>query len=87
MSEEVYKDFIENKLISYKKLKTGVDLLAIHFTYIFNLYFSQSIKIIYDNNYLDKLYNRFIFNDKQTKERIEEIYIMTKKYIEEKKDD
>ena len=87
ISDEAYKDFIENKLISYNKVKTGVDLLAIHFTYIFNLYFKQSIKIIYDNNYLDKLYNRFSFNDKQTKERMEEIYNMTKKYIEEKKDD
>lgn len=87
ISDETYKDFIENKLISYNKVKTGVDLLAIHFTYIFNLYFKQSIKIIYDNNYLDKLYNRFSFNDKQTKERMEEIYNMTKKYIEEKKDD
>lgn len=87
ISDKIYKDFIENRLINYKYVKTGVDLLAINFTYIFNLYFKQSIKIIYDNNYLDKLYNRFSFNDKQTKERIKEIYETTKKYIEEKKDD
>lgn len=87
LTDEVYKDFIENKLISYNKVKTGVDLLAIHFTYVFNLYFKQSVKIIVNNNYLDKLYNRFIFNDIQTKDRIEEIYKITKKYIEEKKED
>lgn len=87
ISEEVYKDFIENRLINYKLVKTGVDLLAINFSYIFNLYFKQSIKIIDDNNYLDKLYNRFKFNDQQTKERMEEIYTITKKYLEEKKDD
>lgn len=87
MTDAVYNDFIENKLISYDKVKTGVDLLAIDFTYIFDLYFSQSIKIIDENNYIDKLYNRFKFNDKQTKERMEKIYIATKKYIEEKKDE
>ena len=87
ISDKIYNDFIENRLINYKYIKTGVDILAIHFTYIYNLYFKQSIKIIYDNNYLDKLYNRFSFNDKQTKERMKEIYETTKKYIEEKKDD
>ena len=87
MTDAVYNDFVENKLISYDKVKTGVDLLAIDFTYIFDLYFSQSVKIIDENNYIDKLYNRFKFNDKQTKERIKEIYDMTKKYIEEKKDE
>lgn len=87
ISEEVYKDFIENRLINYKLVKTGVDILATNFSYIFNLYFKQSIKIIDDNNYLDKLYNRFKFNDQKTKERMEEIYTITKKYLEEKKDD
>lgn len=85
MSDEIYNNFVTIKKADYKNVKTGVDLLAVHFTYIFNLYFVESIKIIYDNNYLEKLYNRFSFNDKKTKERIEEIYMMTKKYIEEKR--
>lgn len=84
ISEEVYKDFLKNRLIEYKKVKTGVDLLVINFSYIFDLYFKESIKIIEENNYLEKLYNRFKFNDQQTKERIEEIYTITKKYLEEK---
>lgn len=87
LTDEVYKEFIENKFVDFKKMKTGVDLLAAHFTYIFNLYFKQSIKLIYDKKYLENLYNRFKFNDQQTKERIEELYKTTKKYLEEKKDD
>lgn len=87
ISEEVYKEFIQNRLIQYKKVKTGVDVLAIHFSYIFNLYFKESVKIIGENNYLEKLYNRFKFKDKKTRERMEEIYTITKKYLEEKKDD
>ena len=87
ISEEVYKEFIQNRLIQYEKVKTGVDILAIHFSYIFNLYFKESVKIIGENNYLEKLYNRFKFKDKKTRERMEEIYTITKKYLEEKKDD
>lgn len=87
ISEEVYKDFIENRLVEYKKVKTGIDLLVINFSYIFDLYFKESIRIIEENHYLEKLYNRFKFNDQPTKERIEEIYTITKKYLEEKKDD
>ena len=75
------------KNVEYKKVKTGIDLLTINFSYIFNLYFKESIRIIEENHYLEKLYNRFKFNDQQTKERIEEIYTITKKYLEEKKDD
>lgn len=87
ISEEVYKDFTEKKLVEYKKVKTGIDLLVINFSYIFDLYFKESIRIIEENHYLEKIYNRFKFNDQQTKERIEEIYTITKKYLEEKKDD
>ncbi len=87
LTEEVYSDFIKNRLVDYKRVKTGVDLVVINFSYIFDLYFKQSIKIIYNNNYLEKFYNRFKFNDSQTKERIEEIYKITKQYIEQKKDE
>ncbi len=87
ITEEVYKDFIKKRLVEYKKVNTGIDLLVVNFSYIFDLYFKESIKIIEENNYVDKLYNRFKFNDQQTKERVEEIYKITKKYLEEKKDD
>lgn len=87
ISEEVYKDFLENRLVEYNKVKTGVDLLIVNFSYVFDLYFKESVDIIRENNYLEKIYNRFKFNDQKTKERFDEIYKITKKYLEEKKDD
>ena len=87
MTDAVYEDFFENRLIKYEKVKTGVDLFAIHFSYIYDLYFSQTVEIINENKYLEKIYNRFSFKDEKTKERLDEIYKITKKYIEEKKDD
>lgn len=87
ISDDVYEDFMRNRLISYDKVKTGLDLVAIDFSYLFDLYFSQSVKIIDENKYLEKFYNRFKFNDKQTQERFDEMYNITKKYMEEKKDE
>ena len=85
LTDEVYKEFVEDKFVNFKSMKTGVDLLAAHFSYLFNLYFKESIKIIYDKDYLKKLYNRFKFNDQQTKEKMEELYQITQKYLEEKR--
>lgn len=87
MTDAVYEDFFKNRLIKYEIVKTGVDLLAVNLSYIYNLYFKQTVEIINENNYLEKIYNRFSFKDEQTKERVEEIYKITKKYIEEKKDE
>lgn len=81
ISDDVYEDFMKNRLVSYDKVKTGGDLLTIDFSYLFDLYFCQSLKIIDENKYLEKFYNRFSFNDKQTKERFEEMYNITKKYV------
>lgn len=80
-SDEVYEDFIKNRLISYSKVKTNLDLAAIDFSYLFDLYFSQSLKIIDENRYLEKFYNRFSFNDKQTEERFKKMYNITKEYV------
>lgn len=80
-SDEVYEDFIKNRLISYSKVKTNLDLVAIDFSYLFDLYFSQSLKIIDENRYLEKFYNRFSFNDKQTEERFKKMYNITKEYV------
>ena len=41
----------------------------------------KSLKIIYDNNYYEKLYNRFNFKDEITKERFKNIYERVNDYI------
>ena len=42
------------------------------------------LQVIKERNYLDKLYERFIFNDKQTMERYNKVYEIAKQYLEEK---
>ena len=81
ITDEIYNEFMEKNSITYKNRKTSADLLVGHFTYAFDFNFGYGLKIIYDNNYYEKLYNRFNFKDEITKERFKNIYERVNDYI------
>ena len=82
ISDEIYREFIEEQKINYKERRTSADILVCHFCYIYDLNFAITKKIIKENNYIDKLYKRFIFNDEETMKRFNNIYKISKEYIE-----
>ena len=84
ISDEIFREFMEDKIINYKERKTSADILVSHFAYVYDFNFKQSLRIIKENNYIDQLYNRFVFNNIDTKRKIKEVYEEAKKYIEEK---
>lgn len=81
ITDEIYNEFMKKNSITYKNRKTSADLLVGHFTYAFDFNFDYGLKIIYDNNYYEKLYNRFNFKDEITKERFKNIYEKVSDYI------
>lgn len=83
ISDEIYREFVEDKRINYKERKTSADILVSHFNYVYDLNFQETRKIIRDNKYIDKLYQRFKFNDAETMKRFNEIYRLSKEYIEQ----
>ena len=82
ISDEIYREFVEDKRINYKERKTSADILVSHFNYVYDLNFPETRKIIRDNKYIDKLYQRFKFNDAETMKRFNNIYKISKEYIE-----
>lgn len=82
ISDEIYKEFIEDRSIDYKNRVTSADILVSHFAYVYDFNFKESLKIIKENNYLEKLYNRFVFNDEDTMRKYNEIYKTAIKYLE-----
>ena len=66
ISDEIFREFKEDKRINYKERKTSADILVSHFAYVYDFNFSQTLKIIKERNYVDQLYKRFKFNDIQT---------------------
>lgn len=82
ISDEIYREFKEEHYINYKERKSSADILVSHFAYVFDFNFKQTLQIIKENNYLEALYRRFTFNDKETMKRYNEIYEIAKHYIE-----
>lgn len=82
ITDEIYREFIEDRYIDYQKRETSADFLVSHFAYIYDFNFNQSLKIIRENNYIDKLYKRHTFNDEETMKRYNKIYETAKKYLE-----
>lgn len=83
ISDEIYREFIEDKKINYKERKTSADILVSHFCYVYDLNFAQTKKIIRENEYIDKLYRKFKFNDKITIDRFNQIYVLSKQHIQD----
>lgn len=81
ITEEIYKEFIENGRIDYHKRKTTADSLVGHFAYIFDFNFSESIRFIKEQNYIEKIYNRFQFHDLETKKKYEKIHEKVANYM------
>ena len=83
ISDEIYREFIEEKSIDYSKRQTSADILVSHFAYIYDINFKCSLKIIKENKYLEKIYNRFTFKDELTNKRINKIYNIAKEHVED----
>ena len=83
ISDEIYREFIEDKKINYDKRETSADILVSHFAYVYDFNFQETLQIIKKNNYIEKLYERFKFNDAETMKRFNEIYRLSKEYIEQ----
>lgn len=84
ISDEVYRAFIEEKRINYLNRKGPADVLVSHFQYLYHFYFSYGLQYVYDQGYIDKLYNRFSFSDNETSERYKKVYESAKEYVKNK---
>ena len=84
ITKEVEKNFLENKLIENKIKKTEADKIVGMISFIYDINFKESLKIIKERDYINKIINRFNFQEENTKERIEQIRNIAEQYLEEK---
>lgn len=82
ISDEIYRQYIEENRIDYKQRKTATDMLVCHFKFVYDLNFKETKQIIKQNQYIDKLYERFTFKDEETIKRYKEIYKLAKQELE-----
>ena len=74
-------DFMNEKTILSKDRKTPADIWISYIAFIYGLYFKESLLYIKENNYVNKLIDRFNYELDNTKEKIEKIRNKGNKYI------
>lgn len=83
INKEMMEDFENEHFAYYSKIKTNADLLICFYAYIFNLNFPISLKILYDNKYLEKLTIRAkkIFNSKIIHSQLDKLLTICYEYL------
>ena len=84
ITDEIYQEFMEEKLIDYGKIQSSADKNVVHFAYVFDFYFKYGLRYIYENQYLKKIYKRHIFLDEETMRKYNLIYEKAQKFIKDK---
>ena len=83
INEELIKELKEEHYLSYSKIQNNADVILVFYAYIFDLNFSDSLKIVLENKYLDKFANRVLntFNSPKVKEQVTDILNFCNKHL------
>lgn len=84
ISDKVYEDFMKHKCIKLEDRKTVIDYWVCVIAFIFDLNFDISLQYVKEKDYIDILVDRIEYKNYDTKQRMENIRICAKKYIENK---
>lgn len=84
ITKEVEKNFLDKKLIKNEIKETEADKIVGMISFIYDINFKESFEIIKERDYINKIINRFNFEEEKTKEKIEKIRNIAEQYLEEK---
>lgn len=82
ITDKIYNDFMAEKVILSKDRKTGIDIWISYIAFIFDLNFKCSYQLIKENNYINKLFDRFHY--KLETKRMSDLRIKALNYLEYK---
>lgn len=81
ISKEVKKEFFKRNMIHKKYIKSlkGIENIVLLFALVYDINFNESLKIISENEYLEKIYNKV-----NNKEVLKDYYEEIKRFIEKR---
>ena len=80
ISKEVVKSFMTKETVPHSLVKSPVDILVSHIALIFGIYYNESIEIIREEGYFDKLI-KFKSNNDITNEIFKDIIEISHSYL------
>ena len=85
ITDECIKRILKNEDIERKKNQNKMDNFLLLLCFVFNYNFKYSFEIMYKEDYINKLLDRFDFKNKETQEKIKIIRKEINNYIQLKK--
>lgn len=84
ISDEIFREFKEDRIINYKERKSGADFMISHLAYVFDFNYTFCLKRIREKGYIEKLVNKAGFKNEDTIKKMKEIVAIANSYINEK---
>jgi len=83
ISEDVIEQFNNLCQTKRKKQESAIDNVMRVITFIFDVNFQPSFQILKQENYINKIINRYNLKDQYTKQKVEEIRKIANRYVSE----
>ena len=84
ISEDVIQQIKAFSSTKRKTEETAIDNIMRVIAFIFDMNFKSSFQILKEEDYINKILDRYNFKDEYTKQKVEEIRDIANKYIDEK---
>lgn len=84
VSENVLEQFANCTTVKREKNQTPIDSVIIMIAFIFDLNFKSSFKILKEEDYINKILNRYNLKDEYTRTKVEEIRKIANEHIDRK---
>lgn len=84
ITEKIYNDFMNSKIIVNKERKTDMDCWVSYIAFIFDYNFLSGLKYIKEKNYINIIVNRIDYKIMDTKNKMEKVRIHAIDYINKK---
>lgn len=81
ISENIYQDFLKERLIVYGDVKTDIDRWISYIAYIFDFNFSESLEYLKNNDLINKNFDRIEYKNPKTIEKINKMKDLAESYV------
>lgn len=87
VSDKVFEQIYIKKLVERKKSLAieGVNEIISVIAFVYDIYYQKSFSILYKNNYINKIIDRFDYKKHETKLKMNELKDLVNTYIKDKK--
>lgn len=82
VSQEYINDFKKLKSLKSKSFETPIETVIKKIAYIFDINFKSTFKLLKDEDYINKILNRYNIKDNYTKRAMEEVRTIANNYID-----